>query len=1040
MRFKTLLALLCLAVGCAPSVLGQAPPPMRNGAALDTEIKDRPTPEPRRIAVAPRPVSPAEREAVRLVAAYLAGGAEPIWTALAPDAALRALGREAAIDEIKVRFGPVAGARWRLVTPGPRHGASTVIFSVEFPSGLGDTVLLEFSGGRTPQLRRIACLVDPQLKSAPILPATTSAAAAAPAFALVLALAVALFGLARARRSSAPQVARKWVAPSMARKWVTLLGLAGLLACGRSPGARSAPATGETVARLGALLPLREALAGASGADREGLFARLPAEPVANAAGRLWHVDELLLRGQLNDASAMLAGVEGAASYPLAALLRGRLAFLRADAAGTDKAFEEALDQGPDHDALRLEAARAVTLLGDDREFEIALQQAGEMGSRDAGVFYGLAQVALEAESNDEAESLFRTAWSLQPLGRDTLLGNPGLAALCARPGLFSLLALSRAEEPTAQPDDLGRDSIAWPAGTAQRLTGRALSAAIQGAVLDVPAGSPLATAAAELESPAGWRAREEDEALARLPALEQEAGAGAWSRAALRRDVELATYALAHRARWPDLLRLTESAERALDQVGSEIVQMRALALRESARGPEAKDLLVRLAKSDIANRHRDPSPFFQLAELMASQDEIDLAVRLYKRALSLSPVRAGSARLRQLEMEQRLVASAHTRQTAHFLLRYPDVTGEKFAGQLIGVLEQEWQRLQAWIPLARAERVKVDLFPVEEFLRDYSGGVPVLGIFDGRVRVPLADLHSLRPVLVSILSHEMAHALITQRTHDRASKWLQEGLAQHIQMSNQTVNPFPELVKTGRQLSLPVVEAALGGFSEEQFVDIAYGQALWTVHFIEAKWGAGGLRRLLDSYAAGGTGDKPLRDAFGLGYTEFDQALWRWAVDSAPLSWPTTLRRYDEETARAELLEPDPDRRAAAAPTADAAERQRRAMADWHARYAARAQAVKQALGPVIGVYRGGQNRDVAPVCRSLSNLLVGLLQDPSVFAAPDPAVALPLRRAYLDFQKLANACEMGRGNEVLAALGAAESELGAAAKAMQPWNLRP
>src|SRR6185369_7323067 len=99
-----------------------------------------------------------------------------------------------------------------------------------------------------------------------------------------------------------------------------------------------------------------------------------------------------------------------------------------------------------------------------------------------------------------------------------------------------------------------------------------------------------------------------------------------------------------------------------------------------------------------------------------------------------------------------------------------------------------------------------------------------------------------------------------------------------------DQTVNPFPDLIKVGRQLSLPVVEAALGGFSEEQFVDIAYGQSVWTVHFIESKWGAAGLRRLFDAYAAGGTGDKPLRDAFGLGYAEFDQALWRWAVESAP------------------------------------------------------------------------------------------------------------------------------------------------------------
>ena len=43
----------------------------------------------------------------------------------------------------------------------------------------------------------------------------------------------------------------------------------------------------------------------ASGADRDTLFAHLPSETFANAAGKLWHVDELLLRGQLGRLSSI---------------------------------------------------------------------------------------------------------------------------------------------------------------------------------------------------------------------------------------------------------------------------------------------------------------------------------------------------------------------------------------------------------------------------------------------------------------------------------------------------------------------------------------------------------------------------------------------------------------------------------------------------------------------------------------------------------------------------------------------------------------
>ena len=422
-----------------------------------------------------------------------------------------------------------------------------------------------------------------------------------------------------------------------------------------------------------------------------------------------------------------------------------------------------------------------------------------------------------------------------------------------------------------------------------------------------------------------------------------------------------------------------------------------------------------------------------------MAGQDEIELALKLYRRALALSRVRSGSARLSQLELEKSLVADAHSMTSAHFLLRYPEITEKRYASQLVGVLEQEWRRLQQWVPLAHPQRVKVDLFPVEAFLRVYSVGVPVLGIFDGRVRVPLADLHSLRPLLISILSHELAHALITERTHDHASKWLQEGLAQHIQMSDQSVNPFPELVHSGHQLSLPVVEAALAGFSDPQFVDIAYGQALWTVHFIEARWGRAGLGRLLDAYAAGAVGEEPLVKTFGLGYAEFDRALWAWAVDKAPSTWPTELRRYDQEAERAELTRTDSQRPLAVVappPLRDPLQTRNQAMQSWYAAYTARV----RELGPIIAVYRRDARQDVTASCRALSGGLVGLLEDPRLLNPPDQLVGDPLRRAYWHLRELATACQSAEGRTALGELDSAERALGEAAAAMKRWNLTP
>jgi len=113
------------------------------------------------VAAAPRPLSPAEDQAVRLVARVFQAGSQAWWENLSRDAPLRRLGREQALQEIAVRIGPTRGARWRLLTPAAHLGSEIALFDIEYASGFTDTLLLELvdeSGWKIQQLR---CLADP---------------------------------------------------------------------------------------------------------------------------------------------------------------------------------------------------------------------------------------------------------------------------------------------------------------------------------------------------------------------------------------------------------------------------------------------------------------------------------------------------------------------------------------------------------------------------------------------------------------------------------------------------------------------------------------------------------------------------------------------------------------------------------------------------------------------------------------------------------------------------------------------------------------
>ena len=106
--------------------------------------------------------------------------------------------------------------------------------------------------------------------------------------------------------------------------------------------------------------------------------------------------------------------------------------------------------------------------------------------------------------------------------------------------------------------------------------------------------------------------------------------------------------------------------------------------------------------------------------------------------------------------------------------------------------MLEAERKRLQRWIPLTSSKVTEVHLLPFNDFRAGYSPTLEILGLYDGKIRVPLGETPNFEePFFVALLTHELAHAMIAERTGDNAPRWFHEGLAQHVQMLQGRLNP---------------------------------------------------------------------------------------------------------------------------------------------------------------------------------------------------------------------------------------------------------
>ncbi len=852
---------------------------------------------------APRELSEAEREAVALATLYLSEGPDAWWQRLAADAPLRRLGRETAIAALEVRAGPPDGARWRLQTV-PESAINTAVFTVEFPSGMEETLLMRLQGSahgwRIHSVHMSAEPprgFDPPEPETPAEPPARQASERGRVLPGVLGAVAILLMILTIRRG---------VGFAAAGLVVGAAALALLL----WPGPPDEPtaltiAETEPETEIADLLDLRRALASADPADLETALKAVPADGRAADVARLWQAQRALFRLDLNAVDAALESFPAPSAIPQAARLRAQLGFLRRSEVDTALAYERLLDIGAWNDALLFEAAQAFGTLGFPARAKRYYQELDELGSREADVYYARAGTEIYDGNAGRAESYFRDGWRLKPRTREEIMGHMLLAYLVEDvAALKQLLALDSPSDTIVACENPSSQPLTLPEGARGRLLGAFLSLEIGDGELEVPGGCALAPANVGVMDAGSWRERRENLLLTRLPRLLATVRSAGLALPHIRNDVEDTVEALARHGRWDDVLTLTEGLETEIAGIAPPVVRQRAEALRRAGRRQAARDALTALAASNIKHRQVDPLTLYQLAELLVTEGEYDRALKLMAKAHTQLPFEIDPRRMRQVQLEKRLAYASAVYESEHFEVLYPYQRSLYFAERVAEILEAERRRLLEWIPLKTSTKTQVYLLEFEDFQAGYGGNVDILGLFDGKIRVPFAQVNTFVPFIVSVLTHELAHAMITEATADRAPHWLQEGLAQHVEMP-QGINPIAGYKSTGSLLSFPLIETVLQSFAAPRFVPVAYDESRWVLHFIESRYGVRGIHRLLGAFRDGLTTEEALAEVTGLSIAEFDREVWDWCLNRAPEIWPSKIVHYD--TYDSPVLVPD-------------------------------------------------------------------------------------------------------------------------------------
>ena len=154
----------------------------------------------------------------------------------------------------------------------------------------------------------------------------------------------------------------------------------------------------------------------------------------------------------------------------------------------------------------------------------------------------------------------------------------------------------------------------------------------------------------------------------------------------------------------------------------------------------------------------------------------------------------------------------------------------------------------------------ITVLLYPKQAFRDVTQAAENVVGLFDGKIRIPLGGLSRIDPQVERTLAHELTHAIVQAKTRGNCPRWLHEGLAQLAEGRKPSAADRAAVTKLLRQHDPESWHES--GFS--------YPAALSLTIRLESIRGETGLAELLDKLEDGNDIDSALQATFGMTYAE--------------------------------------------------------------------------------------------------------------------------------------------------------------------------
>ncbi|MSR33882.1 MAG: hypothetical protein EXS12_03655 [Phycisphaerales bacterium] len=227
------------------------------------------------------------------------------------------------------------------------------------------------------------------------------------------------------------------------------------------------------------------------------------------------------------------------------------------------------------------------------------------------------------------------------------------------------------------------------------------------------------------------------------------------------------------------------------------------------------------------------------------------------------------------------------------HFRIRVKPGIDEVVAELMPAALESMYVDVTKRFAHEPAGKTTIEVLPDHEFFAVRITGMPgihTMAAATGPVialEVPMEGNPKKHLGLfdwLQVLRHEYTHTVTLSQTGNRIPHWLTEALAVSMETKPRTFETCQMLARAlanGKLFSLDKIKWAFVRPESPQDRPLAYAQGCWMVQYLQGKWGADSVPKLLEKYKQGLDESHAFQETVGVSGDEFFAGFIAWATE---------------------------------------------------------------------------------------------------------------------------------------------------------------